>query len=114
MQEGILFHSLYEPGCGMYFIQLSCTLSGQLEEDAFRRAWETVVQRHAIFRTSFAWEGLERAYQVVHRRVELPWESQDYRALPLEEQRAELESVWNEDQRRDFDFRAGAPDCVAG
>src|SRR5579864_9183602 len=73
MQQGILFHCLYEPGLGMYCLQVSCQIEAVLDVRAFRRAWKEVVRRHAILRTKFLWEGLDKPRQVVRKSVELPW-----------------------------------------
>ena len=67
LQQGLLFHTLYEPGSGVYFEQLHCRLRGRLEERAFRAAWEQVVARHGILRTTFVWEGVRQPLQVVHQ-----------------------------------------------
>ena len=53
MQQGLLFHTLYEAGGGTYYEQLSCRLEGELAVGAFKRAWQAVVERHAILRTAF-------------------------------------------------------------
>src|SRR5205807_2681021 len=72
LQEGLLFHTLYEPESKAYFSQLNCRIE-QVDVQAFRRAWEEVIRRHAILRTGFLWEGLKEPVQVVRRAVELPW-----------------------------------------
>ena len=99
MQEGMLFHSLYEPGSSLYFTQLACRIQGLLDAAAFRKAWEEVVQRHAVLRTSFIWEGLKSPVQVVHNHAELPWQEEDWHGLSREEQRRR----WSEllQQQRD-------------
>lgn len=85
MQQGILFHSLYEQGAGVYFHQLAWTLQGKLNIDAFKQAWHKIVARHAVLRTSFHWQELEKPLQVVHSTVELPWVDRSWRGLtPLE------------------------------
>ena len=38
-QAGMLFHSLQEPGSGVYFDQYVRTLSGQMNVAAFRRGF---------------------------------------------------------------------------
>ncbi len=80
LQEGMLFHGLYDPGSGFYLEQLTCTLRGPLDAAAFRRAWQGTVDRHPALRTAFAWQGLERPLQVVRQGVELPWSEEDLRA----------------------------------
>ncbi len=39
---------------------------------AFRRAWQLVIERHAVLRTAFVWEGVAEPLQVVRRTVRLP------------------------------------------
>src|SRR4028118_1087425 len=79
MQHGLLFHTLAAPNSGVYFEQLSCTLQGNLDVAAFKRAWQKVVERHPILRTAFYWQDLDRPYQVVCRQVDLPIAQQDWR-----------------------------------
>ena len=52
-QQGILFHSLYQPESGVYSGQLLCVLRGDLNVSAFRNSWQKVVDRHPILRTCF-------------------------------------------------------------
>jgi amino acid adenylation domain-containing protein/non-ribosomal peptide synthase protein (TIGR01720 family) len=105
MQQGLLFHALYEAGSSMHFLQLACHIRGGIVPRAFRRAWEEVVRRHAILRTAFLWEGLEQSVQIVHERVEVPWLEQDWSHLPAAEQRQKWEKFLQEDRRQGFDFR---------
>ena len=65
LQEGILFHSLYAPESGVYVEQLSCALAGPLDVAAFARAWERVIERHAVLRTAFVWKSQKRPLQAV-------------------------------------------------
>ena len=56
LQEGMLFHGLYEPESGLYIEQVSCDLEGDLDAGALERAWRRVVERHPVLRTSFVWK----------------------------------------------------------
>ncbi len=85
MQQGMLFHTLYAPGSEVYFNQLSYALHGDLNVSAFRQAWQQIVDRHSVLRTSFYWEDLDKPVQVVHRRGALSLEQQDWRDLSLVE-----------------------------
>src|SRR6185437_16074829 len=71
MQQGILFHALYDHQPGVYLVELAWTLTGKLDREAFQRAWQEVCDRHAILRTAFVWERVEKPMQVVRRRVPL-------------------------------------------
>src|ERR1700730_19100066 len=79
MQQGMIYHSLYEPAAGMYIEQISCKLQGALDVGAFRTAWQEVIQRHDVLRTYFHWTNNTQPLQIVHRQVTLPWAEQDWR-----------------------------------
>ncbi len=48
MQEGMLFHTLYEQGAGDYIFQLEMKLFESLDVAAFEQAWQKVVDHHEI------------------------------------------------------------------
>lgn len=104
MQQGMLFHTLYDPGSAVYFEQLICTLQGTLDVSVLQQAWQQVVQRHAVLRSSFHWEELDEPLQVVHRQVELPWVRHDWRELAPTEQQQQLESLLATDRSQPFDL----------
>jgi amino acid adenylation domain-containing protein len=102
MQKGMLFHSLLSPETGVYFEQISWRLRGELNAEALRQAWQQVTDRNPVLRTSFDWEQLDRPMQLVHRRVEVPWEQQDWRRLSEREQSIRLQTLLEGDRRRGF------------
>src|SRR5262245_62108049 len=81
MQEGMLFHTLCEPRAGFEIEQLICDLRESLDVAALRRAWECVVARHAVLRTSFCWRGVAAPIQQVWPVVAVPWTVQDWSDL---------------------------------
>ena len=48
LQQGMLFHNLYEPEAGIGYEQVSCRLEGELDVTAFARAWAAVVKRAGV------------------------------------------------------------------
>src|SRR5215208_2746775 len=104
MQQGMLFHNLYAPQSGVFIQQLVATLHEEMDVAAFGRAWQRVVDRHPILRSSFRWEGLLEPVQDAHPRVALPIEQQDWRALSRAEQEYRLEIYLRADRRRGFDL----------
>ena len=58
MQQGMLFHTLYEPEAQAYINQLRLDIDG-LDLLAFGRAWQAALDRHDILRSSFHWLGLD-------------------------------------------------------
>lgn len=104
LQQGMLFHLQLSPGAGMYLNQMRCTLRGELDVAAFRRAFQQVIDRQTVLRTAFAWGSHNRPLQVVHRRMELPWEQHDWRHMPEAEQQEGMQAILREGQARGFDL----------
>ena len=104
MQQGMLFHTLYSPKSGTYIEQSVFAIEGAFDVSALERAWQRIVERHTILRTSFLWEDLEKPLQVVHRRVSLRLEQHDWRALSSEAQQQRLRSFLETDRGRGFEL----------
>jgi amino acid adenylation domain-containing protein len=103
MQAGLLFHGLYAPATEIYLEQILCTLRGALDAGAFRRAWQRLLDRHGVLRTSFLWEGLDEPLQVVRRGIEMPWIEEDWRGEPDPD--ARLAAFAAADRQNPFDLR---------
>jgi amino acid adenylation domain-containing protein/non-ribosomal peptide synthase protein (TIGR01720 family) len=104
MQQGILFHSVYAPSSGVYCELFSCNIHGELNISAFKQAWQQVIKRHSILRTSFVWEGLKEPAQVVHKQVELPWEEQDWREMARVVSQERIEAFLLAEQQQGFEI----------
>jgi len=102
MQEGMLFHTLYSPESSAYFDQLSGTLHGELNTNAFEQAWQQVVNRHAVLRTLFIWEKGKKPVQVVRKNVKLPWTTHDWQHLTPAVRDERLELFLEEDRKKGF------------
>ncbi|KAM3100396.1 amino acid adenylation domain-containing protein [Phormidesmis sp. 146-12] len=104
MQQGLLFHTLHDPESIAYFDQNSFTLRGKLNIPAFKRAWEIVLERHSILRTSFHWATLKKPVQVVHQQIELPWQELDWREQTSIEQQENLQAFLAADRIQGFEM----------
>jgi amino acid adenylation domain-containing protein/non-ribosomal peptide synthase protein (TIGR01720 family) len=102
LQQGLLFESLYRHNFGLNIEQFHLTLTGQIDRSAFRQAWQWMIERHGILRTSFHWEILEKPLQVVHQNVELPWQEYDWRDLSSSEQALQLAEFFRQDRHQGF------------
>ncbi|HKR11861.1 MAG TPA: amino acid adenylation domain-containing protein [Pyrinomonadaceae bacterium] len=80
-QQGILFHVLDKPSTGVYLNQQSYTLQGELDVEAFQKAFQEVVNRHQILRTGFILSAQDGPLQMVFRQVSMPWAMYDWRDL---------------------------------
>lgn len=104
MQAGMLFHSISAPNSGVYYIQTGFEISGVLDVPRFKQAWQAVLNRHSILRTAFHWQGLDEPLQLVYKDVNLPWDEQDWRAVPLSAQRGRLQQLLLHDRQQGFDL----------
>src|SRR5438128_994624 len=104
MQQGMLFHSLYDPGSGAYIEQMVCTLHGDLDIPAFERAWQRVIDRHPALRTAFVGEGLREPAQMVLWRAQSSLTRQDWRGLTPAEQEGRLEEFIRADRTAGFEL----------
>ncbi len=81
LQQGLLFHTVYDPSDPAYVNQLSIDLRGPLDVDALARAWQALAQRHAILRTRFEWRAGSEPMQLVEPEVQVPLRLEDWSDL---------------------------------
>jgi|GEM_PF-4777336 len=102
LQEGMLFHSEEGDVPGLYVSQVTVDLD-DIDEAAFRNAWERLMQRHEVLRAAFAWETTARPMQVIVRELPVPLSREKWGA-----DGGALEERWSEfleaDRRRGFDL----------
>ena len=103
-QEGMLFHTLYEPESTIYFEQFQLTIHGNLDPSIFERAWQLLVERHSALRTLFVWKNRKQSVQVVRKEVNLPWSNLDWRMFPQQEQKIRLNSFLDSDRKQGFEL----------
>lgn len=103
-QEGILFHTLYEPESTIYFEQFKLTIHGNLDPGIFERAWQLLVKRHSALRTLFVWKNRKQSVQVVRKEVNLPWSNLDWRMFHQQEQEIRLNSFLDSDRKQGFEL----------
>ena len=80
MQQGMLFHSLENPEAGLYLVQRCRRLIGPLDVTALKAAWQQLVDRHDVLRSSMTYKK-KAPIQVVMRRATLRWVEKDWRRL---------------------------------
>ncbi|MBV4507382.1 amino acid adenylation domain-containing protein [Pseudomonas sp. BW13M1] len=97
MQQGMLFHSLYEQAAGNYINQLRVDVRG-LDMARFRAAWQAVVDNHEVLRSCFP-QDLPAPVQVVRRQVQVPFVELD--------QPQDADAVAQAERQAGFDLASG-------
>ena len=103
LQQGMLFHHLYDENSKAYTEQFSLDLH-DLDTEIFAACWKRAIQQHTILRTSFVHEKLSVPVQCVHPEVTLPFAVLDFSTLSAEAQAREMTSFLEADHARGFDF----------
>src|SRR6202000_1157211 len=80
MQEGMLLHTLLEPGSGIYLMQDQYRFEAAIAPRAFLAAWDLVITRHPALRASF-WQLGDKNLQIIHRAIPSCTELVDLRGL---------------------------------
>jgi NRPS condensation-like uncharacterized protein len=101
MQQGMFFHTAHDPPEGFYVQQMLCTLREHLDVSRLRQAWQKILDRHPILRTSFRWT-LRQPVQEVHQHVRLTFTELDWRSLSKDQQAALFEQYLIADRKRGF------------
>ncbi|WP_412093503.1 condensation domain-containing protein, partial [Pseudomonas syringae] len=101
MQQGMLFHTLFEQEAGNYINQMRVEVSG-LDVPRLRAAWQATLDAHEVLRSGFV-SHLEQSLQVVLRDVSMPFVERDARG-----QASEWVDDWaNADRQQGFDLTQG-------
>lgn len=104
LQQGMLFNSLYAPHSGVDIEQMLISLPEQLNVNAFSQAWQSLIDRHAVFRTGFRWQGLDQPRQDVYQQLPISLTQHDWTTLAPADQEKRLAAYLETDRRRGFDL----------
>ncbi|VVN03344.1 Linear gramicidin synthase subunit B [Pseudomonas fluorescens] len=109
MQEGMLLHTLLEPGTGLYYMQDRYRINSELDPQRFAQAWQAVNARHEALRASFCWNVGEDMLQVIHKPGSTPIEYLDWSAVVESEQEPKLQTLLKSEREAGFDLLHQAP-----
>jgi amino acid adenylation domain-containing protein len=74
MQRGMLFHSISGQIPGVDIEQVLCALKEEVDARALAEAWQCVVDRHEILRTTFHWKEMAEPEQRVAHEVRVAFD----------------------------------------
>lgn len=109
MQEGLLMHTLLEPGSGIYMMQYCYSVESEIDPVRFTQAWQGVAQRHDVLRTTFSWTIGERMLQIVRKHARPDIQLHDWRHVAAAEHEARLREMLAEERRQGFDLQGAVP-----
>ncbi|RKG80214.1 amino acid adenylation domain-containing protein, partial [Corallococcus sp. CA049B] len=95
-----------QPGDASYNIPTALQLSGHLDVEALRRAFEALVQRHEALRTTFH-EHQDQPIQIIHAASGWTLPLVDLSSRPEAQRQEEARRLANEEARRPFDLARG-------
>ena len=109
MQQGLLVHTLLEPGSGIYFMQDRYIIDSEIDLPRFTAAWHAVVQRHDALRASFSLDEDGQMLQIIHRDAAPKVQLHDWTERPQAEHEAALQALLAEDRAQGFDLLNSPP-----
>jgi amino acid adenylation domain-containing protein/non-ribosomal peptide synthase protein (TIGR01720 family) len=107
MQEGMMFHTLFDKTSSVYFEQVSFRLPVALDMELVEESVAVLFKRHDVLRTTFVHEGLQRPLQVVLKERERDFYYRDIRDIHAEtgsDKKAFIAQYKEKDRRRPFDL----------
>ena len=107
MQEGMLFHALYDSSSAAYFEQTSYRLHGEINLELMKKSLNELFSRHDILRTAFIHEDIDCPVQVVLKERQVDFYYEDPRELSRKERKdieAYIERFKQKDRERYFDL----------
>src|SRR5260370_23353655 len=102
----MLFHSVSSDGPDVYVGVLLLSITGKLDPEPFEQAWQRIISRHSIFRTSFAWEELSEPIQIVHTHARLSVQQLNWSDIAEQSAIERLQDFAVEERLRGFDLSA--------
>jgi len=105
LQEGMLFHTVYGSEDSVYVEQVTGKISGQFDPGKFALAWQTVIHRHPVLRSSFVWQNQDTPLQIVNRTTDTSGSTileEDWRHLSAPQQAEQFQQYLVTDRHKGF------------
>ncbi|MEU4499649.1 condensation domain-containing protein, partial [Streptomyces sp. NPDC023998] len=109
LQLGMLFHTVHEPEGNDHVEQFSLEIVGALDTASFAEAWEHVIRRHPVLRSTFVWEKLRQPVQVVHRGIEPTFRYRDWSGVSARALEIQFADWLAAERSQPFDLAAHPP-----
>ncbi len=107
MQQGMLFHTLYDQDSPAYFEQFFCIIEGELVYKHIESAWNHLIDEHPVFRTVFNYKELSQPVQIVLKKRPININVYDFKDYSGEEQKKKIDEFMEADRSERFDLSKG-------
>ncbi|MCP4348351.1 MAG: amino acid adenylation domain-containing protein [Desulfobacterales bacterium] len=104
MQEGMLFHALYDRDSLAYFEQSYYHITGKVNVRIFEETWNELVRRHDILRTVFVHKNVPQPLQIVLKERKTDFFFKDIRSLTQKEQETCISQYKQNDKQKSFNL----------
>jgi amino acid adenylation domain-containing protein len=107
-QEGMLYHYLKDPQGDYYFEQISLTITGEIDINCFRQAWQFVVETNEMLRTRFRWDMIKKPVQIILKkhRVRIIFHDFSNTGINENDKLKLIEEVKEKDRKNRFDLNS--------
>lgn len=107
LQEGLLFHHLYQADSRAYCNRKVIRIHGPVDPAKMEEAFRICSEENAVLRTSIFYGAIERPRQVVSREAQPDFRFLDLSGAPEDERQRRLDDYCQRDLERGFDLKAG-------
>ncbi|RZM73098.1 hypothetical protein C3B51_21300, partial [Pseudoalteromonas rubra] len=104
MQQGMIYHDLLQQDASLYTTLTHFDVAGDVDASAMQQAWQKVIARHAILRTSFSVFDDADIHQVVHHNALIEMDVLDWQQVPAEQLRSQLSELHHSIKAKGFSF----------
>ncbi|WP_024120185.1 surfactin non-ribosomal peptide synthetase SrfAC [Bacillus halotolerans] len=109
MQEGMLFHTILNPGQSFYLEQITMKVKGDFNIKCLEESMNVIMDRYDVFRTVFIHEKVKRPVQVVLKKRQFHIEEMDLTRLSESEQTDKINEYKAQDKIKGFDLTRDIP-----
>jgi len=107
-QEGMLYHYLKDPDSDYYFEQLSLIITGEINFNCFKQAWDFVVETNEVLRSCFRWDMVKKPVQIILKRHQPQVVFHDFssRGIKENDKLKLIEEIKEKDRKNRFDLNS--------
>ncbi|GIN71759.1 hypothetical protein J14TS2_22340 [Bacillus sp. J14TS2] len=104
MQEGMLFHKMFDEKSTSYVVQEVMSIKKQLDEQQVKKSLELLSIRHRILRTAVVYKKVKKPQQIILSNRKIEMETIDLSDLDPAARKEQEQEITQEDIKRGFDL----------